>query len=151
MYWMVPIEWPITSPNHPIFGRPFIKRFAQCYRTIVLSVCLSVMSVALVYCVQMVGWIKMKSRQHCVRWGTAPPIFGPCLLWPNGWMDQDATWYGGRSRPRPHCVSPAHVVRWLDHLDAMCSRAWHAMHCVPLVRGSIRATAWVRRTWWSGR
>jgi len=19
-----------------------------------------------------------------------PPIFGPCLLWPNGWMDQDA-------------------------------------------------------------
>ena len=26
------------------------------------------------------------------------------LLWPNGWMDQDATWYGGRPRPRPHCV-----------------------------------------------
>ena len=22
--------------------------------------------------------------------------FGPCLLWPNGWMDEDATWYGGR-------------------------------------------------------
>jgi len=21
----------------------------------------------------------------------APAIFGPCLLWPNGWMDQDAT------------------------------------------------------------
>ena len=21
-----------------------------------------------------------------------PPILGPCLLWPNGWMDQDATW-----------------------------------------------------------
>jgi len=21
-----------------------------------------------------------------------PPIFGPYLLWPNGWMDQDATW-----------------------------------------------------------
>jgi len=27
-------------------------------------------------------------------------IFGPCLLWPNGWMDQDATWYGGKPRPR---------------------------------------------------
>jgi len=26
------------------------------------------------------------------------------VLWPNGWMDQDATWYGGRPRPRPHCV-----------------------------------------------
>jgi len=24
--------------------------------------------------------------------GEAPsPIFGPCLLWPNGWMDQDGT------------------------------------------------------------
>jgi len=21
------------------------------------------------------------------------PIFGPCLLWPSGWMDQDTTWY----------------------------------------------------------
>ena len=21
----------------------------------------------------------------------APPLFGPCLLWPDGWMDQDAT------------------------------------------------------------
>ena len=33
-----------------------------------------------------------------------PPFFSPCLLWPNGCMDQDATWYGGRPRPRPHCV-----------------------------------------------
>jgi len=23
-----------------------------------------------------------------------------CVLWPIGWMDQDATWYGGRPRPR---------------------------------------------------
>jgi len=35
---------------------------------------------------------------------TQPPIFGPYLLWPNGWMDQDATLYGGRSRSRPYCV-----------------------------------------------
>jgi len=27
--------------------------------------------------------------------GTEPPISGPYLLWPNVWMDQDATWYGG--------------------------------------------------------
>jgi len=26
------------------------------------------------------------------------------LLWPNGWMDQDATWYGGKRRPRRRCV-----------------------------------------------
>ena len=49
-----------------IFGRPFVKRFALCYRTVVLSVCLSVcldclscLSVTLVYCGQTVGWIKV--------------------------------------------------------------------------------------------
>jgi len=26
------------------------------------------------------------------------------LLWPNGWLDQDETWRGGRPLPRPHCV-----------------------------------------------
>ena len=34
--------------------------------------------------------------------GTETPIFGPSLLWPNGWMDEDAAWYGSRPRPRPH-------------------------------------------------
>jgi len=28
-----------------------------------------------------------------------PPICGPSLLWPNGWMHQDATWYGGSPQP----------------------------------------------------
>jgi len=38
--------------------------------------------------------------------GKSPPknIFGPSLLWPNGWVHQDATWYGGRPRPTLHCV-----------------------------------------------
>jgi len=27
------------------------------------------------------------------------PNFGPYLLWPNSWMDENATWYGGRPRP----------------------------------------------------
>jgi len=40
--------------------------------------------------------------------GAQPPVFGPCLLWPNGWMDEDATWYGRRPRPRPHCVRRGH-------------------------------------------
>jgi len=35
--------------------------------------------------------------------GAQPPILGPYLLWSNGWMDQDATWYGGSARPRPYC------------------------------------------------
>ena len=32
------------------------------------------------------------------------PIFGPCLLWPNGWMDEDVAWCGSRPRPRSHCT-----------------------------------------------
>ena len=36
--------------------------------------------------------------------GHSPAVFGPCLLRPNGSMDQDATWYGGRPRSRLHCV-----------------------------------------------
>jgi len=31
-------------------------------------------------------------------------IRGPCLLWPNSWMDQDQTWHGSRPRPSPNCV-----------------------------------------------
>jgi len=47
------------------------------------------------------------------RWGPSPfpkrgraqpPISGACLLWPNGCMDQHATFYGGRPRPRRHSV-----------------------------------------------
>ena len=90
-----------------ILGRPFIKRLALCYPTVVLS-CLSVLSVTLVYCGQTVGLIKVKlgvqvglSSGHIVLDGDPPPL---PLLWPNGWMDQDATWYGGRTRPRQPCV-----------------------------------------------
>jgi len=71
------------------------------------SVCLSCpvpvyLSVTLVYCGQMAGWIKVKlgmevglSPGDIVLDGNAappnkghspPPIFGPCLLWSNGWM-----------------------------------------------------------------
>ena len=88
-----------------LFGRPFVKRFALCYGTVVCPVCLSVLSVTLVYCGQMVGWIKMKLGMqiglgpgHNVLGGDpappplkghSPPIFGPYLLRPNGCMDQD--------------------------------------------------------------
>jgi len=41
-----------------------------------------------------------------------PPLFGPCVLWPNSWVDQDATWYEGRPQPRPYCVRwvPTHPL-----------------------------------------
>ena len=64
------------------------------------------------YCRQTAGCIKMPLRVEVdlspgdfvldgypapsPKRGRSPlPIFGPCLLWPNGCMDQDATWYGG--------------------------------------------------------
>jgi len=42
-----------------LLGRPFVKRFALCYRSVVsvMSVCLSV---TFVHCGQTVGWIKTK-------------------------------------------------------------------------------------------
>jgi len=96
-------------------GLPFVKRFALSYRTVV---CLSV---TLVYCGNTVGWIRMPlglevglgpghialdgDPAHPSKGHSSPPLFGPCLLWPNGWMDQYATWYGGRPRPRWHCVT----------------------------------------------
>jgi len=67
-------------------------------------------------------WIKIctwhgsrpQPRRLCVRWGPSPlpkkggeapsAIFGPFLLWTNGWMHQDATWYGGRPQLRGLCV-----------------------------------------------
>jgi len=42
--------------------------------------------------------ISWRRRWHCVNWDSAPPwksgkvsaaLFGPCLLWPKGWIDQD--------------------------------------------------------------
>ena len=37
-----------------------------------------------------------------------------CVLWPNGWMDQDETWHGGRPHTWPHCVrwGPSCPSKW---------------------------------------
>jgi len=76
---------------------------------------------AYVYCGQTAAWIKMPlgtelglGSDDIVRWGPSSPpqkgggapspIFGPCLLWPNGWMDQDGTWHGGGPWSRPYCA-----------------------------------------------
>jgi len=76
-----------------LFERPFAKRFALCYQTVVcLSVCLSficlfvcpvlsVLSVTLVYCGQTVAWIDMKlgmqvglGSDHIVLDGDPAPL-----------------------------------------------------------------------------
>jgi len=38
------------------------------------------------------------------------PIFGSCLLWPNGWIDEDAAWYGSID------LCPGHIV--IDEVPA---------------------------------
>jgi len=70
-----------------------------------------------VYCGQTAGWSNMPrgtevgpgSGNIVLDGDTAPPqkraqppIFGPCLLWPNGCMYQDTIWYVGRPQPRRH-------------------------------------------------
>ena len=37
-----------------------------------------------------------------------PKKIGPCLLRPNGWMDQDGTWHGDGRWSRPHCAGWGH-------------------------------------------
>ena len=68
------------------------------------------------YCGQTAGWMKLVlgtevdlSPGDFVLDGDPAPfprttIFGPFLLWPNGWMNQNATWCGGTPQPRGLCV-----------------------------------------------
>jgi len=67
-----------------VFGRPFVKRFALCYRTIVCPVCPVCLS--------------------C-------PVWNVRTLWPNGWTDQDETWHAGRPLPWPDCFRWGHSSR----------------------------------------
>jgi len=80
-----------------IFGRPFVKQFARCYRTVVLSV-LSALSVC------DVG-----------------------VLWPNGWTDQDETWppswpHSWRISTAPPVFGSSVVVNRLHRLR--CHLVW---------------------------
>ena len=74
-----------------------------------------------VCCGQTAGWIKMTLGMevglgpgHIVLdedpalppqkgGGHSSPQFSAHVLWPNGWTDQDATWYDDRPRSRPNC------------------------------------------------
>jgi len=88
------------SHSIPLFGPLFVKRFALCYRTVVLCV-LSCLSVTLVHCGQTVRWIKMPLGMEAglgpghilldrdpptPHRGHRPPIFGQCLC------DEAAGW-----------------------------------------------------------
>jgi len=57
-----------------VFGRPFVKRFALCYRSVV---CLSVCDVGVLWpngwTDQDNTWHAGRPRPHCVRWGPTSP------------------------------------------------------------------------------
>ena len=93
--------------------------------------------------------------------GALSPIFGPFLLWLNGCMHQDATWYGGRPRPKRHCVrcGPSYPIKtghthphptfgpsllwpngWMDE-DA----AWYGNRPWPMPRGVRRGSQLPRK------
>ena len=79
----------------PFFGRPFVKRFALCYRTVVCLSCLSVSNVGVLWTNSLTDqdetWHAGRPPPwpHCVTWGPSspspkgaqPPIFGPYPLW----------------------------------------------------------------------
>jgi len=61
------------------------------------------------------------------------------VLWPDGWMDQGKTWYGGRRRRRPHCVrwgpssppqkgaQPGHSPQFSSHVRCGQTAGWIKM------------------------
>jgi len=67
---------------------------------------------------QTAEWIKMPlgtkvglGRPHCVscgpgfpKYGHSPPLFGPCRLWPNGWINQGAILCTKVGLAQPYCV-----------------------------------------------
>jgi len=83
------------------------------------------------------------------------------VLWPNGLMDQDATWYGGRPRLRRHCVrrgasSPRKGAQQLPHFSVSFTLArwpisataellfyWKATACIISGVFSIALRQWL--------
>jgi len=72
-----------------------------------------------------------------------PPIFGPCLLWPNGCVYQDTTWYGGRPQTRRHCYDNMRICKFIalwtaNVYSAKCEMSASACsHSIPNVDSSM--------------
>ena len=120
----------------PVFRRPFVKRFALCYRNVVYlsacPVCLSVcLSVTLVYCGQTVGLIKMKlgtevglGPGNIVLDGDPSEFF-----WGDGPSPPPPKKVGGTAVSCPPLFGPCIVVKRLD--GSRCHLVhWPRPHCV---------------------
>jgi len=127
---IVKYQWTVLSPRVQFYsvydslsqsGRlssvgvnSFFVRVKSFWAAVCKTVCPFCLSVTLVYYGQTVGWIRMPlgtevgfgsghivlGRDRAPKKGAQPAISGPCLLWPNGWMNQDATCYRGRPWPK---------------------------------------------------
>jgi len=84
-------------------------------------------------------------RRLCVRWGssyfqkkghTQPhPTFGPCVLWPNGWMDEHAHVYCGQMAGWMNTPLGTEVDLGTGHI---------VLDVVPAVREMGTAVLWPR-------
>ena len=113
-----------------------------------------------VYCGQTAGWIKMVLGMGV---GLSPgdfvldgypvplpqkggralsPIFSP-FLWPNGWIDQHASWYGGRPQLRGLCVRWGRIrpkfsadvyYSYCDFVRTLHSRYWFIQVQILVIR-----------------
>jgi len=63
-----------TAVTLSVFGRPFVKRFALCYGTVVLLSVLSLLSVMFVYCGQMVDGSFQSNPIQYVLTGAGSPL-----------------------------------------------------------------------------
>jgi len=78
------------------------------------------------------GDIALDGHPAAPERGTATlPLFVPCLLWPNGWMHEDATLYGSRSQPRPHCVrrGPSYPAKGAQQPMSIVATVAHLRYC----------------------
>jgi len=108
-----------------------------------------------VYCDQTAAWIKMSLGTEVglglrdtvfdvdpatpEKGHSRPyPMFGPCLLWPDGWMDENAAWYGSRPRPRPHCTRRGPSSPRKGHSSPLFLAH---VYCGPCLLSPISATA----------
>jgi len=99
-----------------VYGRPFVKQFAQCYRTVV------------------------QSRLSCLS------LCNVGVLWPHAWMDQNETWHGDRPRSRPHCVrrgpQKGHSPQFSAHVTCGQTAGWKMPLGVEVGLGQGNCVRW---------
>ena len=112
-------SWSIQPSDRYHRVNCFTNSRPKTVRSMQLDHCLSILSVCDAGVLWPDGWMhqdetwhggRPRPWPHCVRCGPifpkrgTAPVFGPCLLWPNGCMDQDTL-----------------VYRWASDLATLCS------------------------------